>query len=316
MARRSVKEQVTVAWEACGRFVEMWWFWVVVGLSLALVVGLLIYAGYWQPWSGFGGYLDSEGSWQYGKTLWDWMELLFVPLLVALGAALFTGAASKRERETEERRTQAEREAEERRAQSDRQIALDRSHEDALQVYLDRMTELIANGLSVSEPNDPRRSIARARTLTVLRELDGDRKGLLLRFLSESDLIQRQPTVALSGADLSRAVVSEASLSWANLSWADLSGANLSGADLFDANLTGVNLNKANLSQANLSEADLSGANLCEADLSGANLAKADLSGAEVTADQLAQVKSLQGATMPGGAVHPGPEPPSAPLGL
>jgi uncharacterized protein YjbI with pentapeptide repeats len=39
--------------------------------------------------------------------------------------------------------------------------------------------------------------------------------------------------------------------------------------------------------------------------LTGANLSGADLTGATVAPEQLAQAKSLRGATMPDGTVHP-----------
>jgi uncharacterized protein YjbI with pentapeptide repeats len=90
----------------------------------------------------------------------------------------------------------------------------------------------------------------------------------------------------------------------ANLGGADLGEAELIGAQLPEADLRGANLSLANLSEANLngtelSRANLIGANLSKAGLSGANLSRAILSGAEVTAEQLAQVKSLEDAILP-----------------
>lgn len=53
------------------------------------------------------------------------------------------------------------------------------------------------------------------------------------------------------------------------------------------------------------SQADLSKADLTEANLKNADLSEANLSGADITPEQLAQAKSLQGATMPDGKLHP-----------
>lgn len=78
-----------------------------------------------------------------------------------------------------------------------------------------------------------------------------------------------------------------------------LSCRNLEGIDLSDFDLHGVNISFANLSRANLSGANLEGANLSEANLEGALL-----SGAIITNEQLAQTKSLKGATMPDATVH------------
>jgi hypothetical protein len=113
---------------------------------------------------------------------------------------------------------------------------------------------------------------------------------------------------------LAKADLSYADLSYANLTGADLGGADLSYADLSYANLTGADLGGANLSEADLTGADLSGANLSSAylwtadlrraDLRGADLRGANLSRAKVTAQQLAEAKSLKGATMSDGTVH------------
>src|SRR5829696_6722171 len=79
-------------------------------------------------------------------------------------------------------------------------------------------------------PPDSLRTVARARTLTVLPRLDGDRKARVVQFLHEAGLISGQRPVL----DLRIANLSEADLSWATLSYADLSEANLSNANLED----------------------------------------------------------------------------------
>jgi hypothetical protein len=111
------------------------------------------------------------------------------------------------------------------------------------------------------------------------------------------------------GANLRDADLNGANLSGANLGGADLNGANLSDADLVGANLSGAHLLGADLSGANLSDADLAGAGLFFTNLIGANLSGADLSGAnltdaKVTDEQLAEAKSLKGATLPDGTKH------------
>src|SRR5215207_7084285 len=54
------------------------------------------------------------------KSGWDWMELLIIPLVLALGGLLFSLAQDTRQQEIEERRAQAQRAAEEQRAQDGR----------------------------------------------------------------------------------------------------------------------------------------------------------------------------------------------------
>jgi uncharacterized protein YjbI with pentapeptide repeats len=120
--------------------------------------------------------------------------------------------------------------------------------------------------------------------------------------------------IHLDGAFLKGAYLSSSDLSSSDfnavVNGAFLSGANLYpnglvGADLFTANLNGATLRGAHLSEADLSGARLNGADLSGVDLSGADLSGAHLSDASVTPEQLAKAKSLKGATMPDGSIHP-----------
>jgi hypothetical protein len=238
-------------------------------VSALIVIALFVcLAAYAPPWTGFEK-----------KTLWDWMGLIMVPAVIAAGGAWYKSREEKFTRAIEERRREEE-----------RAMQLDRLREEALQDYFGRMTELmLKEGLCKAEPQKPEtqssensvrtvvRTIARARTLTVLLGLDGPRKGALLKFLFESALISKD-----SGYSGSSGVI--------DLRGADLAGADLSGAHLHGAWLVNVNLAGARLTGADLAGADLRGANLTGADLAGAWLAethfyKADLSRADLGAD-------------------------------
>src|SRR6266700_7131371 len=220
---------------------------------------------------------------QPGKTLWDWMQLLIIPVVLALAALLFNLATTRTEQNITAQRYK-----------NDQEIAADKQREDLLQTYLDRMSELLLNNhLRTSDPKDEVRYIARSRTLTVLSRLDAKRKKSLLQFLHESDLINATTDniVHLDGADLINA---------------DLIDANLSGADLNGSNLSGADLSRAYLSNAHLTHADLSNASLYGAIMAGANLAGANLEFAlNITLEQLEKAKSLKGATMRDGSIHP-----------
>jgi uncharacterized protein YjbI with pentapeptide repeats len=167
----------------------------------------------------------------------------------------------------------------------------DRQQEEALQAYIDSLSELLLHEkLRQSAEDGEVRSIARVRTLTVLPRLDGKRKRSVVQFLYESGLIHKDKKVVdLSGADLS-----DADLDQADLRDANLSGARLVGASLILARLIGADLNTANLASAVLRVADLSGA-----DLSGAWLIEANLSSAKVTDEQLSKARTFKGAIMP-----------------
>ena len=266
-----------------------------------------------------------------GKTLWDWLQLLIIPVVLALGGYFFTYTISKNERKAADRHNQTERE-----------IAQDNQREAALQEYIDKMSELLLHEkLRESQPEDEVRKIARVRTLTVLPRLDGKRKGTVLQFLHESGLIDKDKCIIdLNGADLSKANLNyanlnganlnntnleEAEMFFANLNNADLNHANMTSAELSfvklnlanlsfallnnaslsHANLTGVDLSGAGLSDAYLEKVDLSKADLNGAYLSGANLDRANLSEAFVDVKRLEdKAKSLKYATMPDGSIH------------
>jgi hypothetical protein len=183
----------------------------------------------------------------------------------------------------------------------------DQQNETTLDEYLDDMSTLVLTyNLASPKSSVPVRAIAIARTLTAVRDLDGERKAALVRFLWESKLIiAPQPILRLYGANLDGTDFGNASLYGAYLSQLGLAAANLAGGDLRGADLDGSNLVGANLSDANLSCldqslcADLSDAYLMRADLAGANLDGADLAGAYLYGVNLTQA-DLDGADLKG----------------
>src|SRR5437588_3708102 len=228
--------------------------WIIVSILIGITVLVLILTEYrlnWRwNWTGFAN-----------KTLWDWMQLLIIPLVLAVAAFLFNLATSRTEQKITTQRYENDQKITAQRYQNEQEIAADKQREDLLQTYLDRMSELLLNKhLRASDPKDEVRYIARSRTLTVLSRLDANRKKSLLQFLYESDLINATAgsIIQLGGADLSHANLSSAYLPGAYLRGADLSDANLSGADLRGTDLRVAKLGDADLRHANLSSADLS----------------------------------------------------------
>ncbi len=244
-------------------------------LGLAILFIILIIVSTVLNGTGFFGYYGENKEYHPGRTLWDWMQLLLVPIVLAIVALIFNNAERQRERE----------------------IELDRMRENAYQSFLDNMEKLILAGLKNSKRDDDIRELARSRTLATLRSLDGKRKGLLLHFLYESGLILESktgeddhPIISLRSADLSETDVSANTRTITLTDWSSIKAvpvsffnrANLSGVDLHKANLSNAYLAGTNLSGANLKGANLQGAVLSEASLSGANLYGADLSDAHL----------------------------------
>ena len=211
-----------------------------------------------------------DGSFQ-ARTAWDWMQLFLIPLILACAALLVNRSGRNLERERAETRSALAHELES-----------DRQQEEALQAYLDRMIELVMKDKLSRFSPDEVRNVARTRTLTVLRLLNSRRKGLVVLFLRDSHLIDREAVVDLCGADLTGAFLPTASLKHLNLGEADLSKADLRGADLSKSYLSGTKLTGAHLNGANLAGADLFDADLNSADLSRVNLNKANLNGADL----------------------------------
>lgn len=238
------------------------------------------------------------------KTLWDWMELLVVPAILALLAYFLNKSQKDTELKIAEIRRIEERESAEKRANVDRGIEKDRQQQKALVDYLDRMTDLLLNNkLRRSLPSDEIRSIARTRTLTILQGLDGLRKSQLIQFLYESSLIGKINEEKMIEAiiDLSFANLQNIELKYGNLDGVNFSKTNLRNTDFEMANLIGANFFHADLDGSDFSWTNLTGsslrAGLKRVNLASANLEKADLGGANLCGAKLWHT-SLKGANL------------------
>jgi uncharacterized protein YjbI with pentapeptide repeats len=244
-----------------------------IAVLLAILLGILVLLG--TP---------------YGVTLWDWLNLLIVPVVLALGGYLFTRSENRRTQRIADKQRNV-----------DLKIAEERRQDDMLQAYLDGMSELLTDKerpLRKAEMGDNLSTVARARTLTVVRTLSPVRKRSVVDFLYESILIISRESagparpritsvVDLGGidrfggaADLSGANLEADHLAFANFDGANLTAANLREANLEEAHLNATYLREANLHAANLKGAHLGAAKLDKADLSEATLENTMLSGA------------------------------------
>jgi hypothetical protein len=234
---------------------------------------------------------------QPSKTLWDLLQLLIVPAILI--AVTFAWSASQ---------TRSDNKREDRRIAADRAAAEEARRDTTLEAYLTQMSALMLDRrLRASKNGDEVRSVARTVTLATLRRLDGKRKGEVVEFLNEAELLKdnghpASPPVNLEGANLTGADLTGADLTGANFTRADLTGAILTSAFLTDANLTNAILVGASLS------AILVSANLTSADLTGANLTSA-MSHPGFDGDFVARVRLAEGEVchveiteVPGGA--------------
>jgi uncharacterized protein YjbI with pentapeptide repeats len=238
----------------------------------------------------------------------DWVQILAAPLLIGVIGVLLTAWFSWQLN------------------QHQNQLEEQRAQDAALQAYLDQMSSLLLNKerpLRQTEKGDEVRTLAQARTSTVIQRLDADHNRTVIRFLNEAGLTGNDSSISilaeadlqgahlegvdLSGINLSGTTLDDAKLGRAHLEGADLSraflrdahlrdvhllDAQLSGADLRDATLKGADLRGANLDDADLTHANLERANLETANLSGADFSAADLSNADL------DIAYLKGATL------------------
>ena len=197
------------------------------------------------------------------KTLWDWLRLLIVPVVLGLGAYLFNRSENSRTLKQADHRRE----------------------EDVLQAYLDQMWKLLLDkdllrSTSKANSNSEALTAARVSTLITLERIHHhpDKKGIIVKFLSACSLLKKQDTAVI------------------------LEGANLGGADLHEVDLGGADLKGANLTGVDLSDANLIGADLRGAILRGAYKVTGVETKQPITNEELVQqTKFLEGATMPNG---------------
>lgn len=274
--------------------------------------------------------------------VWKVLDLLIVPAALALGIWWL----NKKQKETELEIAENQRKEDYRIAQeknnTEREIAQDRNQQALLDGYFDRMTNLILEkGVKNPDSGNEIRNIARTHTLSVLRNLDGKRKGQVLRFLYESGLVGQPAIIELHAAEFRETDLIMVPLSvfkdengrspkgwteelitqfvikdydgfphnvrkaWSASLWqAELRDVDFSGAVFILTKFGYANLDEANFTEAILPLANFEGANLRGASLQGADLRRANLSKATVTDNQLQTAKSLEGAIMPNGEIY------------
>jgi hypothetical protein len=255
------------------------------GSVLIVTIGVLVclggctigsYADNWA-WTGIGpaaGERKGESEDRlHGKTLWDLLQLLIVPLALA-GLGFWITAQQHA---------------------SDQKIADNKAKDSVLDGYLSHMSDLLVSGalLGAKNPTSSVLAVARARTVTALRRLDSGRNRLLTQFLADSGLLS---VIDLSSVDLSYTQLNGAYLTGAELSNdllgnAALERADLRHADLFFAHAAHADMSGAHLQNATLRGMDLRASDLRGANLFGATLIRADLSGAKTDGASVTGVK-------------------------
>lgn len=281
------------------------YLWVAVTAAILLVLlGLLAGLSYLYPdpykWTGIAEADRVINSKRRRRTLWDWLVLWIIPFIFSAGVIGFAGFQNQANNNYNKSQSAI---ANTQQA-NDRVIAHMQEQQNVVQTYLDRMSGLLLNPNIRGKQGGDVRILARARTLTILLDLDPDQKATIVNFLYYGDLIGQnskktpfQPIVNLDSADLTGINLSNINLQGANFQVANLSNAILVGTNLSSAYLPEVNLSYAHLQQAyfcyatfigaptetsSLYHADLRNSHLTGANFTGADLRMANLSGANL----------------------------------
>jgi len=283
--RKEMRVMSRVNWPEVRRSIRKHWLTAIITAFIVVIV--FIFAGYRFDWTGFNGYnkvtivhilsganagtVTRTEEYQPGKTLWDWLQLLIIPVMIAIGGFWLNQLQKSRE----------EKHA--------LMLELDKQHIASLQEYLANMSAMLKEKqLRESGEDNEVRNIARIRTLTVLSRLDSEHKRSVLQFLYEARLIQKDKKIIdLRGADFSEVDFFGAKLRAVDLSGAIFNRASFFEADLSEANLSGASFSFAQLSGGNFSGANFSGADLLFAHLTGATLTGAIFTGAAYVKENL-----------------------------
>src|SRR5579859_7635076 len=153
-------------------------WWVLFGAFLLLCTSFVGMA-YRFGWSATG-FLQ--------KSLWDWLQLLIMPLVLAIIVLLFQLSNTRTERQMTKQRYEHDQQMTKQRYKHDQKIALEKQQEDLLQTYLDRLSELLLKDHLRPALSEQVRKIARVRTITVLARLDVRRVEYAFSFLWETGL--------------------------------------------------------------------------------------------------------------------------------
>ncbi|TRU89116.1 MAG: pentapeptide repeat-containing protein [Microcystis novacekii Mn_MB_F_20050700_S1] len=204
------------------------------------------------------------------KSFWDWLQLLIIPLMLALGAFYLNSAADFR----------------------DYQIAQEQKHQEILTDYFSKMQDLIVETKKSKQTPGSKESnseeglllefrpTAQALTLSVLEQLDGKRKGKVIIYLAESQLITvdnnepyPQPEIKLDGANLKGMVLNDVDQVVKN------------------GNKLRVIINKSDMTDSRFKRIGL----LANSDLKGSNFSNSILTSVDFTNANMPQAKFIKG---------------------
>ena len=222
---------------------------VIVFFSSILVLSIVLGYLYELNWVGVIDTATGEI-----KSLWDWLELLIVPLILAIGGWWISHVEKLRSQNLKD---------------TEVLVLVEKQRQDSLQKYIDDMTSLLLGNITDEWDEDDiiLNAVIISQTLATLKMLDGTRKGILLQFLCDLGLIsiEKNPQTQHFGSlDIRMADLSNANLNGCRLYGVRLMEVNFSGATFYSATFYGSDLWQSNFTAADLTYSEFISARMVD----------------------------------------------------
>jgi uncharacterized protein YjbI with pentapeptide repeats len=247
---------------------------VIVAIVAVAIYRRTVLGDPWADWTGLEP-----------KTLWDWLDLLIVPLALAVAAFLFNVSDRRAER-------RHSRELADHMVVNQQRMEFTRLESEALREYFRHMSSTNANDDLVILQSDSTRGMARVRTLVVLNQVGAYYKSHILNFLYEASLVKLKTSpfeirddavggaeISLDGANFAQSTLRDATLPFVNLTGANFHECRWEYVDLQKSRLVEANFTASQLQHVDMQESDLRGANFSGSTMTHVNMRGADLRG-------------------------------------
>lgn len=218
------------------------------------------------------------------KTLWDWMDLIIIPITIIIISYLFKEYEKNKDSKIEEEKFQNQ----------------------SMESFIDIISDLIIkNDLLKSNVKNDIFTLIETRIKFVLEILDGSRKGQLLQFLLNIGLIKPNSKLALNAVNFDNAMLDGIILNnieikgvyfrYSSINNSDLSNSNFNGCDFSNANLSNSKVENCDFSYAFFNNACLKNMNLTKVNFEGADLTNANLNNSTICQVQLDRIHNKSG---------------------
>ncbi|WP_027268839.1 pentapeptide repeat-containing protein [Leptolyngbya sp. PCC 6406] len=196
--------------------------------------------------------VDLDAYTLLGKTAWEWMNLLLIPIVLSMGGFIARNILENKERE------QRLQEALKNYYSEISSIILNEKWTTAGDAELNHQSAYYKKALAV----------VRAKTIALVRELDKERLSALLQFLGDSNILINVP---LENLDLSGVKLKNVDFSESCIKNVDFSGASLENISFCEASIQNVSFINSDLKNVNFSRANFKDIRFQFSDIKGVN---------------------------------------------